>query len=229
MAVVSMPEGADQARRAKVEATRAKFVAKVRAKYLIEIEPLCVPESLVAENGQLTGLILRRTAMANGRVVRTDETFEFNANMVVSSIGSIPQPIAGISMDGELYAFDPNDPGVLASRSNVFAVGNVLTGKGNIAVSRRHAIEISDTAIEAYLGVSDHPDTEADSDPHAGPTAVAGAASAMADELLLRAATQEPLSPETLAGIQRRVLERQKAVGYEGDLTAWIESSGTPC
>lgn len=228
MAVVSMPDGADQARRAQIEATREKFIAKVRAKYQVEIEPLVGPEALAVENGRVTGLVLRRNVMADGRLVRTDETFELPANIVVSSIGSIPLEIPGIPMRGELYDFDPNRPGNLTNRDDVFAVGNVLTGKGNIAVSRRHAIEISDSAIEAYLGISDD-EAAADADPHAGPAAVADAAASVADELLRRAATLAVLSPGTLDHLCARIAARQREVGYDGDLAAWIEATGGPC
>jgi len=229
MAVVTMPDGADQTRRAQIEATREKFIAKVRAKFLVEIEPLVAPEALVVADGQVTGLLLRRTVMADGRLVRTDEKFELPANIVVSSIGSIPRPIRGIPMRGELYDFDPNRPGNLTDRDDVFAVGNVLTGKGNITVSRRHAIEISDSAIEAYLGISDTPGAGPDADPHAGPAAVSQAAGRVADELLRRTATIDALAPEALADIRARVRARQRTVGYSGDLAAWIAASGGPC
>lgn len=227
MAVVSMPEGADDERRAKIEATRQKFVDKLRAKYLIEIEPGCLPHELVVEDGRVTGLVLTRSTPCGAN---EDPHFTRPASVVISSIGSIPEPIAGLAMHGELFDTSEVCPSRLAGYPNVFAVGNVLTGKGNITVSRKHAISVSEEAIETYLGIADEATlARIAADPRPGPAKVVGAAGEVSDEVAAYTQTVEPIPAERLADIERRVGERQAAVGYKGELAAWIAASGGPC
>jgi hypothetical protein len=59
-------------------------------------------------------------------------------------------------MKGELFGFTDWDIGRLADYPTVFSAGNVVTGKGNIVASRKHAREVSATVLEAFLGVGDH-------------------------------------------------------------------------
>jgi ferredoxin/flavodoxin---NADP+ reductase len=226
MPVMAMPEGADFERRAQVEATREKLVAKVRSKYLVEIEPLCVPKELIVEGGRVTGLALNRTVLADGRMIETNETFLRPAKLVVSSIGSIPEPIAGLAMRGELFETDSVCPSRLAGFDNVFGVGNVLTGKGNITVSRRHAIAVSEGAIETYLGIAEGQTESAD--PRPAPKAALDAAAQTSEDVARFTQTKERIAAAPLAAIERRVLERQALIGYQGDLAAWIAQTGEP-
>ena len=226
MPVAQIPAGADAARRAKVEATREKLVAKVRAKYQVEVRPLAVADDLLVEDDRVVGLRLRETVLADGRLVETSETFEALHPLVVSSIGSIPQPISGVPMNGELYDFANWDHGTFEGMDNVFAAGNVLTGKGNIAVSRRHAVEVTDGALEAYLGLGEAGEG---ADPAQGPAGVADAAAELAEGVLRHAASRPRLGPADLTQLLGRVADRQEAVGYGGDLAAWLEELGQPC
>ena len=227
MPVAQVPEGADAARRAKVEATREKLVAKVRAKYLVEVVPLSAPEELVVEDGRVAGLVLRRNVLADGQLVATAETYEARHPMVVSSIGSIPEPIGGVPMRGELYDFVNWDHGTFEGLENVFAAGNVLTGKGNIAVSRRHAVTVTDGAIEAFLGL--RPESEEDANPSEGPSAIMAQAAQLAEGVAEAAAAQPPLTADALTTLRQRIAARQAAVGYPGDLATWLEDVGAPC
>ena len=72
----------------------------------------------------------------------------------------------------------------------MFSAGNVVTGKGNIVASRKHAREVSATVLEAFLGVG--------AKGHAGEEALADAINAdaraqaarIADAIAVRAADQ---------------------------------------
>ena len=55
-------------------------------------------------------------------------------------------------MKGELFAFTDWDIGRLADYPTVFSAGNVVTGKGNIVASRKHAREVSARAEAARIG-----------------------------------------------------------------------------
>ena len=53
MPLMSAPEGADEARIKKVEAGRRRMLEKATKKYRFKVEPLCAPDKLILENGQL--------------------------------------------------------------------------------------------------------------------------------------------------------------------------------
>jgi ferredoxin--NADP+ reductase len=143
MPLVEIPENATPERTAKVLASRAKLLEKAMEKYRFEVEPLCMPDGLVVEGERLAGLRFRRTRVEAGRVVPCDETFEARGPYVISSIGSIPEPIEGIETKGELFRFTDWELGRLDGHPNVFSAGNVVTGKGNIVASRKHASAVA--------------------------------------------------------------------------------------
>jgi NADPH-dependent glutamate synthase beta subunit-like oxidoreductase len=219
MPLVEMPEDATPERAAKVRNSRGKLLGKAMDKYLFHFEPLCMPDELIVEDDRLVGLRFRRTEMEDGRPTPTDETFERRGAYVISSIGSIPEPIEGIEMKGELFKFIDWDLGRLEGFPTVFAAGNVATGKGNIIASRKHARFVSEPIIEAFLGLGE--------DGHAGEEALSGSAASENRETATRIADdiarQDPIAAEALEALRARVRERQAAVGYDGDFDAWIE------
>jgi NADPH-dependent glutamate synthase beta subunit-like oxidoreductase len=148
MPLVEVPEGATPERVAKVLVSRGKLLEKAIEKYRFRVEPLCMPEGLILEQGRLAGLRFRRTIADAGRIIPTDESFEARGPYVISSIGSIPEPIEGIETKGELFRFTDWELGRLDGYPNVFSAGNVVTGKGNIVASRKHAAMVAARAAE---------------------------------------------------------------------------------
>jgi ferredoxin--NADP+ reductase len=224
MPLVEVPEGASDERRAKVEGARRKLLEKAMEKYRFRVEPLSAPDGLVVEDGRLAGLRLRRTRVEGGRLSTTDETWERRGRYVISSIGSIPEPIGGVPMRGELFDFVDWDLGRLADWPTVFSAGNVVTGKGNIVASRKHAAHVAEKVIESFLGLGEQG--------HAGEAAILEPARAAARERAERIAAQvahaAPQGDGEAARLQARVRERQRAVGYDTDYAAWIERVTPP-
>lgn len=223
MPLMSAPEDADAARIAKVEAGRKRMLEKSTEKYCFKVEPLSAPESLIVENGRLVGLRFRRTKMEGGKLRTTDETFEARGPVVISSIGSIPEPIEGIATKGELFDFKDWEIGRLEGYPTVFSVGNVVTGKGNIVASRKHATQVSEAAVEAYLGVGNDDRTAAQ---EARPGV--SEASRAADEILATLGKAKAPAAEQIAILHERVAKLQRAVGYD-DYKSWMERVGAPC
>jgi NADPH-dependent glutamate synthase beta subunit-like oxidoreductase len=218
MPLVEMPEGADEKRREKVAASRRKLLDKAMEKYRFRFEPLCLPEALIVEQGLLRGLRFRRTKIEGGRVISLPESFERRGSCVISSIGSIPEPIEGVPMKGELFDFSDWELGRLADYPTLFSAGNVVTGKGNIVASRKHARAISEAMAASFLGVAD--------DGRAGEAALGDALRAGARERAAAVADgvakQPPITAEALSRLRERIAARQRAVGYGGDYAAWI-------
>jgi ferredoxin/flavodoxin---NADP+ reductase len=220
MPLMEMPDGADEKRREKVYAGRKKMLAKAMEKYRFRFEPLCLPDGLIVEDGQLVGLRFRRTKIEGSRVISLDETFERRGCYAISSIGSVPKEIPGVPMKGELFDFTDWEIGRLADYPTVFSAGNVVTGKGNIVASRKHAREVSAIVLEAFLGVGErgHAGEEQLADTiHAG-------ARASAAKLAAEIAVQPAISASALAAVRERVRKRQRAVGYGGDYAAWVRA-----
>jgi NADPH-dependent glutamate synthase beta subunit-like oxidoreductase len=151
MPLVEIPEGATPERAEKTLGARRKLLEKAIEKYRFKLEPLCMPEGLLVEKDRLVGLRFRRTRAEGGKVIPTDETFERRGPYVISSIGSIPLPLDGIPMKGELFAFVDWELGRLADEPKVFSAGNVATGKGNIIASRKHAASVAKAMLEGFL------------------------------------------------------------------------------
>ncbi len=224
MPLAEIPEGADEKRREKTMNARRRLLEKAQEKYGFKLEPLCSPEALLVEDGRVVGLRLRRTRMEKGRPVPTDETFERRGCYVISSIGSIPEAIPGIPMKGELFAFTDWDAGRLDGYPSLFSVGNVVTGKGNIVASRKHAAQVYETALASFLGLLD----DAHAKEAALPTPAASGAGETAGQVAAHLAHAEPPTPEVAEAILERVRARQKTVGYEGDLDAWLAKVTPP-
>jgi NADPH-dependent glutamate synthase beta subunit-like oxidoreductase len=148
MPLVEIPDGATPERAAKVLASRAKLLEKAMEKYRFQVRPLCLPDGLIVERDRLVGLRFRVTRADAGRIAPTDETFEARGSCVISSIGSIPEPIEGIETKGELFRFTDWELGRLDGHPNVFSAGNVVTGKGNIVASRKHAATVAGRVAE---------------------------------------------------------------------------------
>lgn len=137
-------------RQAKLERARVKIVDKVVRKYLVHVRPLTVAKAPIVEDDHLRGLECVRTEVRDGRLQEVPgSAFALRTDLVVSSIGSIPEPIDGVAMAGELYAFIDRERGVLSQDPLVFGLGNVLTGKGNIVDSRRNAREVMGAVLDA--------------------------------------------------------------------------------
>jgi hypothetical protein len=201
---------------------RAKILEKAMRKYLFAFAPLRIPAGIVVEGDRMAGVRFSRTEVADGRVrVLAGSEEEVRAGLTVSSIGSIPEPIAGIPQSGEVYSYDDAGRGLLMSGTTaVFAAGNVLTGKGNIKDSLSSGTEIGTIVAERYLGLGDRP-LKFGSGPRR-------AAAAEAEEIARVIRGRPGLSPAEMEAIMDRVRERQRAIGYPGGYRAWIAKVTPP-
>ena len=116
--------------------------------------PLRMPVGLLVERRRLVGLQLPAHARREGQGRADRGQVRGRARAArVSSIGSVPEPMLGIGMRGQLYAWsDDRARPVSPAIHTVFSVGNVVTGKGNIIASRRHSVRVSAHVIEQLPG-----------------------------------------------------------------------------
>jgi len=158
MPLASVPDGADEARIEKVRQVRQKILRLAQEKYLFRFQECSKPVATISENGHLNGLVFQKTQVVDGRVQSVEGSeFEVRAPLTISSIGSIPQPIRGIPSKGELFIVPDHETGQVEGFDHVFAVGNAVTGTGNIRQSELHSRKITTRIIEDYLKWTDSP------------------------------------------------------------------------
>lgn len=222
MPLAEAPDNATPQQVEKTRATRRKLLQNFAEKYLFTFQDQRVPVGYLANGGRLAGLQLAATEVKDGRAVTLQGTErEAPSPLVVSSIGSIPEPIPGIGMQGEVYRVRDEKTGEVEGLAGVFAIGNAVTGKGNILVSLKHGRVVSQHMLEHYLlgTASGYEEVLADA-----ATVARDKVAAVAERL----AGQAPLPGERVAGILSRVRALQERVGYSGEYRAWIERVRPP-
>lgn len=216
MPLASAPPNASPRVVEKIRGARVKIMKRVIDRYRVRFVGQRVPVAPIVENERLAGLVFRRTE-GEGRALKEvpGSEEEVRAPLVVSSIGSIPLPIEGLPMKGELYDFADWTTGEVAGLEGVFGLGNVLTGKGNIKSSRENAAEVTEGVLETFLG---------DAQPFEKLHAVARDAAAPA---VAKAMAGDPLDQEERAPIRELVHQRWEAIGYS-DYASWAEAHRAP-
>lgn len=213
------------ARMAKLEATRVKLLEKVLTKYLVRFEPLASPVApIVVSDGaggeRLGGIVFRRNAVDGKNVTPiAGSDFEVRCDLVVSSIGSIPELIPGVPTKGELLRWRDQETGELDQdgRTDIFGIGNVLTGKGNIVESRKSAKSVMGQIADGRLGLARLSDAEAGALVDASHAEVRAHAEAVVNRAL--AGVEPP--PERVVAIKAWVASRWAELGYT-DFASWI-------
>jgi len=225
MPLAEDPEDGDPSRLAKVEATRRKILEKAMQKYCFEVFPLQVPVAILAEAGRVAGVRFQGTRVEGRSAVPIPGAFrDVPSSMVVSSIGSIPEPMRGVALDGQLYRFTDLEHGRLEGFDSVFGTGNVVTGKGNIKASRKHSIDITRYVVESFLGLR--------GDDRAGEELLldgtVDGARDTADRVARWVDGRPPLRAGDVEQLLARIRSRQLDVGYNSDYRKWIADVSPP-
>jgi NADPH-dependent glutamate synthase beta subunit-like oxidoreductase len=225
MPLAEMPDHADETRRHKFEATRRRILEKAMQKYGFSVRAQRVPVGLLTRGDRLVGLRLQRTRIEDGRAVPVAGAFEeVRAPLVVSSIGSVPEPMEGVEQDGHLYRWIDPDLGRLGGYDSVFSTGNVVTGKGNIVASRKHSVRVTTHVIEQYLGLGNGS--------HEGEEALLAETTADADDaagaVMASLRSRPPLPPASVDALLARVRARSEAVGYTSSYRDWLARMTPP-
>ncbi len=137
---------------AKAEVVREKVLQTAQSRFLFHVLACHTPIDILTDNGKLVGLKLRETAVINGKVAeRPLSDKEIKTSMVISSIGSIPEIIPGIPSKGQVFDVEMEECCKLKGYKHVFALGNAVTGRGNIKESLEHGRNVSQSIVEQYL------------------------------------------------------------------------------
>ena len=136
----------------KARKVSKKLLTNYQTKFLFNFEPLCVPVAVSGEKGQLKSMTFQRVKSEDGKLVNIpDDMFEFKTDLIISSIGSLPQDTPSLPFKGSLLKTYGEFGCRVEGYSNVFAVGNVVTGRGNILESKKHGRKITEAIIDHHL------------------------------------------------------------------------------
>jgi ferredoxin/flavodoxin---NADP+ reductase len=220
------PENATPEQIARTEGVRQKLLRLAREKFLFRVQDRRLTTGIVVENGRMAGLKVAET-LVEGRKANPipGSEHELRTPLVISSIGSVPEMIPGVTSKGEYYDWKDWEMPRYAGNERVFGVGNVVTGQGNIRVSLVHSQKITERLLEEYIGVADG---EGDGDLSALSAPAQARGVAQAEAVRTKIAVLPTLSGAQFAALEARVRAAQAKVGYGGDYDAWLRKVTPP-
>jgi ferredoxin--NADP+ reductase len=156
MPLAPMPPNSTSDRKEKVYQVRERILKNYQQKYLFKVEECRQPVDKIVKEDRLYGLVFEKTDDVSGKISGTKgEQFPVESPLVISSIGSIPERIPGLPYSHELLAIDNPATGKIKGFDHAFAIGNAVTGRGNIRESQLHGRDMSRQLINNYLGLGD--------------------------------------------------------------------------
>ncbi len=226
MPLQQAPENATPEQIARTEGVRQKLLRLAREKFLFRVQDRRLTTGIIVENGRLAGLKVVETKVDGRKATPVPGSeHELRAPLVISSIGSVPEMIPGVTSKGEYYDWKDWEMPRYAGNDRVFGVGNVVTGQGNIRVSLVHSQKVTERLLAEYIGVAEW-DGKPDLSALSVPAEARGAA--QAEAVGAKIAGLPKLSEEQVAALEDRVRAAQAKVGYSGDYDTWIAKVTPP-
>ena len=202
----------------KARIIRQKILDNFQKKYLFRFVPNSMPVDKILQDGRLKGITFQETRVEGEKVIPIeDKYFDVISPLIVSSIGSIPESIEGLPLKGQVYKISDPKTSLIEGFENVFAIGNAVTGKGNIVESVKHSREISTGIIDNFLEWQ-HKQYQ---NWHRG--TVTKVDQNMV-QIIEKIETQKGLSAKVFNKILENVTRMQKKAGYDGNYRAWIDN-----
>lgn len=140
----------------KAKVVSQKLLQKYLDKYLFKFNPLSIPIDKIEENGSLKALVLQKVTIENEKIkMEQGNTYTIETPMILSSIGSLPEQIEGLTYDGPWLKMKDKGNYRVYGYNNVFAIGNAVTGRGNIQESKVHGKQMTERIIDEHLVEND--------------------------------------------------------------------------
>ncbi len=198
---------------------RQKIFDNLQKKFLFNMMECHSPVDSIIENGRLAGLVFQKTEIINGSVkILAGSQVRVKSPLVISAIGSLPEPIPGMQMDRDVFKVEDQNTGKLAGYKNVFALGNAVTGRGNIKESQAHGRQVSEKVMDEYL------EWQPENYQELFDQEVVNADEKV-DRIVDHLSGEKLLSTEKIAAIYQQIRKLQKKTGYNGDYDDWIKNN----
>jgi len=200
----------------KTRLVRRKILNNLMEKFPFKLLDNTIPVSVLTENDRLSGLVLRKTqSLDDGVAEIKGSNFELHSSLVISAIGSIPESIPGIPMKYNTFDIVDAHTGELKGYNNVFAIGNAVTGRGNIRESQLHGKKVAEYVHDYYLVTedSDYKALLAKSDEDVK-NKIEGI-----EKKIINSTEPEARDIEL---IDNRIKQYWQTTGYEGEYKSWV-------
>ena len=149
MPLTTIPKDATPEIIEKRKLARRKILNNTLDKFLFKVAECVQPVGLSFTDNRLNGIEVIENDIINGKLIAKENSNKIlKGNTFISSIGSLPEPIQGIPMDGSTYNIIDEDSGKFDELDKVHGMGNAITGKGNIKASRVSAKNVGDLTID---------------------------------------------------------------------------------
>ena len=151
---LKQPQGGTQEAKEKAQIVSQRILDNYKKKFRFHFIPEATPIDFSEEDGKLKSLVLQKLrTLDNGKLEKIEgKTVTVYTDQVISSIGSIPEHIDGIPYDGDRIKTEGDDNiSRVFGYNNVFAIGNAVTGKGNIKTAKDHGSMVTQKLLDEYL------------------------------------------------------------------------------
>lgn len=129
-----------------------KLLHKYANNFMFQFIPMSSPIDKIESNGELEAVVFYKNKIVNKKLVALkEETFTLKTPMLISSIGSLPEKIIGLPYDYSILKMKNDNGYRVDGFSNVFAIGNAVTGRGNIRESKKHGTQMTNKIIDNHL------------------------------------------------------------------------------
>ena len=206
----------------KAQRVTEKLLFNYQSKYLFNFEGSCAPKGFEEKDGKLSGMTFQR--VHNKDDAASPEICQFDTELVISSIGSLPEELPSIPYKGSYLKTHGEFGHRIEGFDNVFAIGNVVTGKGNIIDSKKHGREITGKIVEGHFSevkIEDPMESNYSDYFRKIEASVDSSLGAIVSEL-----DRCEIHPdEEIQKILRTTQELQQKVGYNGNYQQWADSN----
>lgn len=200
----------------KAKIVSKKLLEKYVEKYLFNFIPSATPTGYIEENGKFKGMIFKKLKSENGKLVPTDETFKIETELLISSIGSIPEKMEHLNYEGDALKLNEQSEYSVYGYQNVFAIGNAVTGKGNIQDSKQHGKQMTEKIISNHLNEDALEDWLV-----AYNNEITDKVKENVKSIMVELETVKIPSDESIALMELKISNLQKKVGYK-NFERWI-------
>jgi ferredoxin--NADP+ reductase len=198
---------------------RQKIMDNFHSKYFFRFRECHYPVDFTTDRDRLTGLIFEKTTVSSaGKLISVpDSRHMVKAPLVISAIGSLPEPIADLPFADGVFKVKDTESGQLAGFANVFVLGNAVSGRGNIKESQMHGRQVSEKVMDEYLAWQEEDYREIFERAERN-------SQAKVDRIQHKLNKKSLLTTEQIRGIYNRIRDLQRKVGYDGDYESWIRT-----
>jgi ferredoxin--NADP+ reductase len=222
MPLAPLPKNLSPEKEQKFYILRERILQNFQKRYLFNVQENAVPVDKIVEKDRLAGLIFRKTRMQNGMLTDQPGTdFEVRTPLVVSSIGSIPQPLEHLPFEGELLSIRNEETGQISGYDNLFALGNAVTGRGNIKESTAHSRYVTGKLLDDFFDMEEeYYETLIQQREENSKEKV--------EKIRDRLAGRQKLTGREIDSLLEKIRYLNEKTGYEGNYERWIDTHLPP-